>query len=141
MVTNSEDVIIADAIKAASNFVDVCCIHAAYMAGRKTEPGADESVQSAENFLLLFPGNLLKLTDIINAKKFRHIGKKEKAVESLINLQQNGLGILKEVPSSKHLAHQVSNIYIQFRLYLGCLGWVINLIYPTLFTCIPRLQT
>ena len=92
MGTNSEDVIIADAMKAASNFVDVCCIHAAYMAGRKTEPGADESVLSAENFLLLFPGNLLKLTDIINAKKFRHIGKKEKGCRRSDKLTTERLG-------------------------------------------------
>lgn len=33
-----EDMIIDAAIEAASNFIDVCCIQAAYMAGRTTEP-------------------------------------------------------------------------------------------------------
>ena len=108
-VGNKEWDIIPDAVKAASNFVDVCCIHAAYMAGRTSEAMvADESQQSAESFFLLFPGNLIKLTDIINAKRFRSLGKKDNAVEALQNLHRDGLGTLKEVPASKHSSHQVS---------------------------------
>ena len=116
--TSLEDVIIDDAIKAASNFVDACCIQAAYMAGRSTEPAVVASIvtdcnssnadeRSNENLLLLLPGKRLNLSDILAAKKFRNKGGRQAAVEAMTNLQADGLGVLQDLPSSKHSSNQV----------------------------------
>lgn len=117
--TTTEDVIIADAIQAASNFVDVCCIQAAYMAGRSTEPAEISSIasddcknnnaddRSNEKLLLLLPGKRINLSDVLAAKKFRSRGGKVAALEAMTNLQTNGLGVLQDLPSSKHSSSQV----------------------------------
>jgi len=47
----TEGDVLPDAVKAASNFVDVYCIHAAYMAGRSTEPAES---QNPEKFFCYF---------------------------------------------------------------------------------------
>lgn len=106
---HKNDEIIDAAIIAACDFVDTCCIHTAFMAGRSTSLcKSHESKSSDENFFLMFPGNVLILSDIINARRFRNRGKKEEALTALTILQNDGLGMLSDLPSSKHSAHSVS---------------------------------
>lgn len=114
-----EDIIIPDAIKAASNFVDVCCIQAAYMAGRSTEPVPIPSIdtecnsssgderRSNEKLLLLLPDRIINLSEVLAAKKFRSRGRRVAAIEAMTNLQADGLGVLQDLPSSKHSSNQV----------------------------------
>ena len=52
---NPEDKIIRDAIKAACDFVDICCIHTAFMAGRSTSLSKMQELKTSdENFSLYF---------------------------------------------------------------------------------------
>ncbi|XP_065891537.1 uncharacterized protein [Dysidea avara] len=103
---NPEDKIIHDAIKAACDFVDICCIHTAFMAGRSTSLSKTQELKTSdENFFLVFPGSVLILSDIINARRFKSRGKKDEAVTALTALQNDGLGTLSDLPSSKHSAH------------------------------------
>ena len=113
---SSEDMIIDAAIEAASNFIDVCCIQAAYMAGRTTESAVISAIatdcsstdkQSNEKFVLLLPGKTLNLSDLLAAKKFRSRGGRAAALEAMTNLQADGLGVLQDLPSSKHSTNQV----------------------------------
>ena len=113
---SSEDMITDSVIEAASNFVDVCCIQAAYMAGRTTEPTVISAIathcsstdeQSNETYTLLLPGKTLNLSDLLAAKKFRSRGGRPAALEAMTNLQVDGLGVLQDLPSSKHSTNQV----------------------------------
>lgn len=112
--TSSKD-IIADAIVASSNFVDICCIQAAYMAGRTIELSVTSAVvndcsnddRSNEKLLLLLPGKKLNLSEILAAKKCRYRGGREAALETMANLQADGLGVLHDLPSVKRSANKV----------------------------------
>jgi len=118
--TPQKDEITNDAILAASNFLDVCCIHTAYMAGRSADVKSTTSVSNGPNssssatnrpanekFLLLLPGKVLALSDLLAAKKFRNRGGRTAAIAAFVNLQADGLGVLQDLPSTKHSSCQV----------------------------------
>jgi len=109
--SNQSDDIIDAAIAAACNFVDTCCIHTAFMAGWSTSLSKIQEMKTSdEKFFLTFAGNVLNISDIINARRFKNRGKKEEALTALTVLQNDGLGTLSDLPSSKHSAHTVSSM-------------------------------
>lgn len=107
------DTISQDAIKAAINFVEVCCQHTAYISGRgKIEnelelmQAGDDSVcettkepqqESTEALILGLPGESLDVSYWVHKKRrFRHRGGIEGALKAMKNLQENGMGKLEQ---------------------------------------------
>ena len=107
------DTISQDAIKAAINFVEVCCQHTAYISGRGQIESELELVQagddsarentkksqqeSTEALILGLPGECLDVSYWVHKKRrFRHRGGIEGALQAMKNLQENGMGKLEQ---------------------------------------------
>ena len=107
------DTISRDAIKAAINFVEVCCQHTAYISGRGEIENELELVQagdpsahatatetqqeSTEALILGLPGDILDVSYWVNKKRrFRNRGGIEGALQAMKNLQKNKMGTLEQ---------------------------------------------
>ncbi|XP_065911094.1 uncharacterized protein [Dysidea avara] len=121
-------VISESAIKAAVNFVSLCCQQTAYMTGRgnikeevemlktslQDSSLLDCSSSGAElntpGYCLKLPGKQLNLSALLYAKKFRAYGYKSGAVDAFKELEAEGLGVLEEV---KAKAKTVNYIFVK----------------------------
>ena len=107
------DTISQDAVKAAINFVEVCCQHTAYISGRGSIESELELVQagddcthetanepqqeSTEALVLSLPGQTLDVSYWVHKKRrFRHRGGIEGALQAMKNLQEDGMGKLEQ---------------------------------------------
>jgi len=52
-------------------------------------------------YCLLLPGKILYLSPLLEAKKFRYRNHKKGALQAMRTLEQEGLGLLEEVGTSK----------------------------------------
>ena len=102
------------AVKAAVNFVATCINHTLYLCGRNssaeevrmlqddiartpTQTSTDEPAKPVANpggYVLLLPGKRLHITALNEKKKFRDMGNKQGAVDTITSLEQDGLGIV-----------------------------------------------
>ena len=107
-------VVTDNAVKAAVNFVATCLNHTLYLCGRnasaeevrivldtEAESLADTSweepakaVSNPGGYVLLLPGKRLSITALNEKKKFRDMGNKQGAVDTITALEQDGLGIV-----------------------------------------------
>ena len=107
------DTISQDAIKAAINFVEVCCQHTAYISGRGQienelelvqagddlvrETAKEPQQESTEALILGLPGESLDVSYWVHKKRrFRHRGGIEGALQAMKNLQEIGMGKLEQ---------------------------------------------
>lgn len=108
------DTISQDAIKAAINFVEVCCQHTAYISGRgqienelelvqagdhgsACETAKEPQHESTEALILGLPGQSLDVSYWVHKKRrFRSRGGIEGALHAMKNLQENGMGRLEQ---------------------------------------------
>lgn len=107
------DTISQDAIKAAINFVEVCCQHTAYISGRGQieselelvqagdpsvrETASETQQESTEALILGLPGETLDVSYWVHKKRrFRHRGGIEGALHAMKNLQADGMGTLDQ---------------------------------------------
>ena len=105
------DIISQDAIKAAVNFVKVCCQHTAYISGRgqvdnelelvqasdehsRCATGKEQQQESTEALILGLPGDVSHW--VHKKRKFRHRGGIEGALQAMRNLQENEMGKLEQ---------------------------------------------
>lgn len=102
------------AVRAAINFVNTCMDHTLYLCGRDevkeevssilsevtsptAQPQDDLPVNAASNpggYMLLIPGKRLHITALNERKKFRDMGNKQGAVETITTLEKDGLGLV-----------------------------------------------
>lgn len=107
-------VVTDSAVKAAVNFVATCINHTLYLCGRNssveevrmlqddiartpTQTSTDEPAKPVANpggYVLLLPGKRLHITALNEKKKFRDMGNKQGAVDTITSLEQDGLGIV-----------------------------------------------
>lgn len=106
-------VVTESAVKAAVNFVQICTNHTLYLCGRNASveevrmlqditsvqtPAPPEEpvkpISNPEGYMLLLPGKRLHITALNDKKKFRDMGNKPGAVNTINTLEQNGLGIV-----------------------------------------------
>lgn len=106
------DTISQDAIKAAINFVEVCCQQTAYISGRGQienelelvqagdsahETSKEPQQESTEALILGLPGESLDVSYWVHKKRrFRHRGGIEGALHTMKKLQENGMGKLEQ---------------------------------------------
>ena len=109
------------AIVAAQNYVEVCCQHIAFLAGRKTIDSEitrhvegnnivfcdlsmfklhigdyDSSKISNAAYTLTLPGRILDLSTLLSNKKYRNRGNKDGALAAMKKLESDGLGKIKK---------------------------------------------
>lgn len=102
------------AMRAAINFINICMDHTLYLCGRDKigeevgavlsevttpvpQPKDDSPVNAASNpggYMLLIPGKRLHITALNERKKFRDMGNKQGAVETITALEKDGLGLI-----------------------------------------------
>ena len=109
-----QSVVTDAAMRAAINFVNTCMNHTLYLCGRDKigeevdavltevtspapQPKDDSPVNAALNpggYMLLIPGKRLHITALNERKKFRDMGNKQGAVETINALEKDGLGLV-----------------------------------------------
>ena len=92
-----------DAIKAAENYVDVCCQHVAYISRKGLIEDEVKRIcmhhfglryNSTAGYCLTLPGHQLDLGVLLQNKKFRTRGNKDGALKAMRELESVGLGQL-----------------------------------------------
>lgn len=109
-----QSVVTDAAMRAAINFINICMDHTLYLCGRDKigeevgallsevttpapQPKDDSPVNAASNpggYMLLIPGKRLHITALNERKKFRDMGNKQGAVETITALEKDGLGLI-----------------------------------------------
>ena len=121
------------AIVAPQNYVEACCQHIAFLAGRKTIDSEitrhvesnniafcclnmfklhtgdyDSSKMSNAAYTLALPGRILDLSTLLSNKKYRNRGNKDGALAAMKKLENDGLGKIKKKEAHRG-ASAVSN--------------------------------